>query len=91
MSGFFNTTPNAPVKGVLQGNTVVLVCANNFALDIINKPEILSLVGRKASAVLGRPVSAKAVDKLAKPETSSRMQQLLDFGRAHSDIVNIKE
>ena len=91
VSGFFNTTPNAPVKGVLQGNTVVLVCANNFALDIINKPEILSLVGRKASAVLGRPVSAKAVDKLAKPETSSRMQQLLDFGRAHSDIVNIKE
>ena len=91
VSGFFNTTPNAPVRGVLQGNTVVLVCANNFALDIINKPEILSLVGRKASAILGHPVAAKAVDKLAKPETSSRMQQLLDFGRAHSDIVNIKE
>ena len=48
-------------------------------------------MGRKASAILGHPVAAKAVDKLAKPETSSRMQQLLDFGRAHSDIVNIKE
>ena len=91
VSGFFNTTPNAPVKGILQGNTVVLLCANNFALDIINKPEILSLVGRKATALLGRPVAAKAVDKLAKPEASSRMQQLLDFGKAHSDIVNIKE
>ena len=91
VSGFFNTTPNAPVKGILQGNTVVLLCANSFALDIINKPEILSLVGRKATALLGRPVAAKAVDKLAKPEASSRMQQLLDFGKAHSDIVNIKE
>ena len=91
VSGFFTTTPNAPVKGVLQGNTVVLVCANEFALTMINKPELLSLVARKASAILGRPVAAKAVDKLAKPETSGRMQQLLDFGRAHSDIVNIKE
>ena len=91
VSGFFTTTPNAPVKGVLQDNAVVLVCANEFALTMINKPELLSLVARKASAILGRPVAAKAVDKLAKPETSVRMQQLLDFGRAHSDIVNIKE
>ena len=91
VSGFFNATPNAPVKGVLQGNTVVLVCANEFALTMINKPEILSLVARKASTLLGRPVAAKAVDKLAKPETSERMQKLLDFGKAHSDIVNIKE
>ena len=91
VSGFFNTTPNAPVRGSLQGNTVVLLCANSFALDIINKPEILSLVGRKASAILGRQVGAKAVDKLARPETSQRMQQLMDFGKAHSDVVRIKE
>ena len=91
VTGFFNTTPNAPVKGVLQGNTVVLLCANSFALEMINKPELLSLVGRKASAMLGRPVAAKAVDKLAKPETSGRMQQLLDFGKAHGNIVTLKE
>ena len=91
VSGFFNTTPNAPVRGSLQGNTVVLLCANGFALDIINKPEILSLVGRKASAILGRQVGAKAVDKLARPETTERMKQLMDFGKAHSDVVRIKE
>ena len=91
VSGFFNTTPNAPVRGSLQGNTVMLLCANSFALDIINKPEILSLVSRKASALLGRQVGAKAVDKLARPETTGRMQQLMDFGKAHSDVVKIKE
>ena len=91
VSGFFNTTPNAPVRGVLQGNTVVLVCANNFALDIINKPEILSLVSRKASAKLGRPIQATAADRTARNTNSEQMERLLQFGRDHSDIINIKK
>jgi len=90
-SGFFVSTPNAPVQGVLQGNTVVLRCANAFALEMVNKPEVLQLTARKASALLGRQVTAKAVDKSAVPETDGRMQQLLTFGRAHSDIIKIKE
>lgn len=91
VSGFFALSPNAPVQGVLQGNRVVLKCANSFTLEMINKPEILSLAGRKASAILGRPVSAVAQDKSAGPDRSAGMERLMDFGRAHSDIVNIKE
>ena len=91
VSGFFAPTPNAPVQGTLQGNQVVLRCSNSFTLEQLNKPAILELVSRKATAQLGRPVTAKAVDKSARPENNEKMEQLLNFGRAHSDIIKIKE
>ena len=91
VSGFFVSTPNAPIQGELRGNQVVLKCANDFTLEMINKPDILTLVGRKASAILNRPVTATAVDRTAKPENSARMEQLLSFGREHRDIISIKD
>ena len=56
-----------------------------------NKPEIVTLVERKATAKLGRPVRVKAVDKNSAASKSKQMEQLLNFGRAHGDIVKIKE
>ena len=91
VSGFFAPTPNAPVQGTLQGSQVILYCANSFTLEMVNKPAILELVNRKASAQIGRAVTAKAVDKSARPEKNEKMEQLLSFGRAHSDIIKIKE
>lgn len=91
VSGFFALTPNAPVKGILKGNQVLLQCANSFTMEIVNKPEILALVSRKASALLGRNVAAKTVDMSAAPEKSAQMERLLSFGRSHGDIVKIKE
>ena len=91
LSAFFAGTPQSVVEGILQGNKLILVCANHFALEMVNKPEILSLVARKASARLGRQVMAVAVDKAAGVQKSAQMEQLLAFGRAHSDIVKIKE
>ena len=91
VSGFFVSTPNAPVQGELCGVQVVLKCANEFTLEMINKPDILALVSRKASAILSRPVTATAIDRTAKPENNAQMERLLTFGRQHSDIVKIKE
>ena len=91
VSGFFTTSANAPVQGEVQGNRIILKCANNFTLERIDKPEVLSLVGRKASVILGRPVSAAAVDRSARPETSPSMERLMRFGEAHRDIVTIKD
>lgn len=91
VSGFFAAVPNAPVKGVLQASKLVLLCANTFTLEIVNKPEVLSLVARKASAKLNRQVQVVAVDQTAGNNKSEQMEQLLNFGRAHSDIVKIKE
>ena len=90
-SGYFSVSSNALVHGVLQGDKLVLQCANHFILEVINKPELLSVVAQKASVILGRNVAVMAVDKTARPETSGQMQQLMNFGKAHSDIVKIKK
>ena len=90
-SGFFAPTPNAPVQGILRGNQVILQCANSFTKEMIDKPAILEMVARKASAQLGRPITAKVEDRSAKPESNGNMNQLLDFGRAHPDIIKINE
>lgn len=89
--GFFTTGVNAPVQGVLRGNQVVLRCNNAFTMEMISKPHVLEMVARKASAILGKNVTAKAEDVTAKPQTSEKMERLMDFGRAHSNIVNIKD
>lgn len=90
VSGFFAPNPSGPVQGVLRGDILFLVCANTFAKEIIDKPEVLELVSLKASAKLGRQVRAKASDKNTVNEKSKQMEELLQFGRAHSDVIKIK-
>ena len=89
--GFFNNSPNAPVRGVLRGNRLELHCSNTFIAQTIDKPEVLETVSRKAGAMLGQPVRTFVVDLSAKPQGNPRMEQLMNFGKAHSDIVNIKK
>lgn len=89
--GFFASTPNAPVKGILSGSQLILRCSNGFTQEMVNKPEILALVSRKASAMLGRSVTAKAVDLTTGPNRNEKMESLLNFGREHPDIIKIKE
>jgi len=89
--GFFASTPNAPIQGVLQGNQVILKCSTKFIQEMVDKPAVLEMVARKAAAQLGRPVQVKAVDQSARPDNNQNMERLLDFGRAHSDIIKIKE
>ena len=60
-------------------------------MEEVNKPEILSLVARKASAMLGKAMTAQAVDVSSKPKNNAQMERLLNFGRAHQDIIHIKE
>lgn len=88
--GFFSGTPNAPIQGFLRGDQLELRCANTFTMETVNKPEILAVVARKASAQLRRPITVVAVDMMARPADNGRMEQLLEFGKAHSDIVTIK-
>jgi DNA polymerase-3 subunit gamma/tau len=90
MLGFFASTASAPVQGRIQGDTLQLRCESTFVADMINRPEILQLVGRKASAMLGRNMPVKVVDLSVTPQNNAKMEQLLHFGRAHSDVIKIK-
>ena len=89
--GFFAATPDAQVQGVLRGDMLMLVCKNTFTMEMINKPEILAMVSQKASAKLGRPVRVRVTDQAGAGGKGTQMEQLLQFGRAHSDIIKIKE
>jgi DNA polymerase-3 subunit gamma/tau len=89
--GFLTTGDNASVCFVLRNDQVVLRCNSDFVKREIDTPETLAMIGHKASALLGRNVTAKAEDINARPEASGKMERLMDFGRAHSDIVKIKE
>ncbi len=91
VSGFFATGANATVQGSLRGNKLILSCSGSFIMEMINKPEILSVVNRKASAILGRSISAEVVDRTVSPAANLSMDRLMDFGRAHRDIVTIKD
>ena len=88
--GFFATTPNAPVEGVLRDNRLELVCAASFIVDVINKPDILEIISRKASAKLGRSIRVVALDKNKMKVNSQSMEKLIQFGKDHSDIISIK-
>ena len=88
--GFFSSSPSGPVQGLLQADTLLLRCNSTFVADQINKPEILQLVTRKASAMLGRNVTVKTVDLSVTPQNSEKMDRLLQFGRSHSDVIKIK-
>ena len=90
VAGFFALSPNPQVQGVLRGDQLVLMCDNVFTMDMINKPEILELAARKASAKLGRTVRVTVADRTADHSNSQQMERLLQFGRAHSDIIKIK-
>ena len=90
VNGFFVATANAPVQGAVQGDRLELRCSNDFIAKMMDKTEILEVVSRKAGAMLGRPVRVTIVDMTAKPSGNPRMEQLMKFGRDHSDIIKIK-
>ena len=69
---------------------LVLLCKNEFVLGMVNTQDVLQLVVRKASAILGRNVIAKAENASASGQPGSGLERLMNFGRNHSDIVNIK-
>ena len=89
-SGFFVASPNAPVQGALVGNQLELRCANSFVAETVGRGDILEVISRKAGAMMGRPIQAVVVDTSAQPKNNPRMEQLLNFGKAHSDVVRIK-
>ena len=89
-AGFLQNLPNAPVKGRVEGNRLEIQCANKFTHDVMDKPEILEVFTRKGTAILGRAVTAFAVDMSAKPAGNPRLEELLNFGKAHTDVVTIK-
>ena len=90
-SGFFFAAKDSPIRGALKGDTLEIRCAGDFVAGQVNRPDVLEVVARKASALLGRNVRVTVVDVTKKAEANPQLEKLLNFGRAHSDVVKIKE
>ena len=91
INGCFALSPNAPVLGKMEGNVLKLLCNGKFILEMVDKPEVIQMVTQKASSLMGGKVTVKLVDRTATPNSGNKMKELLDFGRAHSDVIKIKE
>ena len=78
------------IRPILQGNRLTLVCKNSFVMGQVNKPDIQEKIAIKASVKLGRQIAVTFTDQAGTQNTNQNMAQLLDFGRAHSDKINIK-
>ena len=89
--GYFSFKTDGTVQGQLQGNVLTLLCKGKFTFDMINKPELIALVSRKATALLGSNIRVKVVDTDAQPVKNDKFDRLLSFGKAHSDVIKIKE
>ena len=88
-SGFFVATPTAPVRGVLRGDILEIRCQGSFPAETVGTKPIQEVIARKAAARLGRSVQVKVVD-VSQSGNTGRMEQLMNFGRAHQDIVKIR-
>lgn len=90
-SGYFVASPNCPLQGALVGNVLELRCMDDFVAKEIGRKENLEVASRKASAKVGRPIQAKVVRPFENSKSQPRMDQLVNFGKAHRDIVKIKD
>ena len=90
--GFFTTSPDSPVKGVLKMPVLELQCSTKFVYDMVNKPNILEVFSRKASAIMGAPVRAVPVDLTgqATGQAGDNLRALEAFSREHSDVVRVR-
>ena len=91
VSGFFTATPNGPMDVEVSGSVLTLRCRDSFTAEIVGKEDILQVVSRKASVLLGKPVKAKVTDLSKQGRDGAGMSKLMRFGRANPDIVRIKE
>lgn len=86
----FVVNDNAPVKGILDGDVLLLETADDFVARLLNRPELLKTVQECASAQLGRPVKVKLTRKGEGDSNNDSFQRLMDFGQTHPDIVDFK-
>ena len=81
------------VRPLLEQDRLTLAADSKFVKDMIDVPEVLEPAARIASAMLGRPMRVRCVEKSkvsASADGKDPLQALVDFGRQHNDIITIK-
>ncbi len=88
--GMFVINQNAPVQGYLQGDVLILEVKEVASAGIIDRPNVLQAVAECAGGLLGRAVRVRVGRAEERKRSSAGLEQVLNFAREHSDIINIK-
>jgi len=83
-------TNKEAVNGYFRGPQLFVVCNISFVKDIFKDPKINELVARKASALMGRPITVVVTDDASAVSRTGDMETLLRFGQEFPGIVNFK-
>ena len=76
-------------RPVLKDDTLLLEVDSSFQRSMVGAPDVLQMMQRGASALLGRPVGVRLADESRRSD-ASRIDDLVAFGAKHSDIFEIK-
>ena len=88
--GMFVNSDASPVKGVLKGDRLILE-GMDFAVSVVNKPDILQTVAECAAAVVGRAVRVSVGNQGEnQPSEPKNFTRLMEFGEQHPEIVEFK-
>ena len=81
--------PNGPVTPRLKDGVLYLEAANEFVFNIVEQQDA-AVFAEKAGLLLGSPVRVRVVRQgAASLRQGDPLEELLQFGRAHQDIVKI--
>ena len=72
----------------LRGDKLLLRAASPFVQKMVDTPAVLQQIRSQAVRMLGRPVAVQVT--AGSQESEDRFSQLLELGRSHGDIFNIK-
>ena len=82
---------NGPITPRLQGDVLTLLAGSEFVKNMIARPEVLQAVGRKASALLGRPIrAAAALQGQQFADGHDRLDDVIARGSALGDRMTVK-
>ena len=82
------------VQPNIEQNLITLVAESKFVKNILDIPEVLEPAARIASAMLGRPMRARCVERNKNARTvggKDLLNDLVAFGQKHDSIISIKE
>ena len=59
--------------------------------SIVDKEDVRDFVSQRAGALLHRPIRARFTTRGTKRGADDPLQRLVDFGKAHPDVVRVTE
>ena len=82
------------VKPLLEQDLLTLVADSKFVKSMLDIPEVLEPAVRIASAMLGRPIRVRCMEKnknTAMVGGKDPLQELVSFGQMHEGMITIKD